>query len=492
VLHRPTIAPVPGATGRHRVERSFSDQSAGNGMPVPEQPGAVVEAVPSMSGAHWANRDNDTLYRRPGRAGALRRPPATGTPTPAPPAPVSPSGFLSTDGVANADLFGPDIGGSGGDTAVRTSRHWTEIGTGTRRPATGDRPEATAPEPTSALPDPGRPRPVGRTSAERDDMIGVIGDGGHEIRPHRAARPSSANTGAGRGNPVPGRGSTAAARGNTGAGRGRGAGRGGAGPIDTGRGTGTADEPRRSRKVLWATMVMVFIVLAGGIGAVVVFSGRPGGLGSVLRAGAGSTSDRTVTAALGGRTEASFELVTGVAKMTLTSQDLGNDLYRITTAEDSGTVPRPVIDDNRVQLHLAADGNAATGSVQIVLSAKVAWALRLTGGADEQRIDLSQGRVSGIDVIGGSRRIELGLPKPTGTVGVRITGAVDELFVTAPADSPVRVQLDSGAKTVTAGTKTQRDVPPGSTFTPRNFDVDDRYDIDAVSRVTVFSVGVPG
>jgi hypothetical protein len=118
--------------------------------------------------------------------------------------------------------------------------------------------------------------------------------------------------------------------------------------------------------------------------------------------------------------------------------------------------------------------------------------LRFTGGADEQRIDISQGRISGIDVVGGARRVELGLPKPTGTVGVRITGAVDEFFVTAPAESPVRVQLDSGAKTVTAGTKTQRDVPPGSTFTPRNFDVEDRYDVDAASRVTVFSVGVPG
>jgi hypothetical protein len=432
-----------------------------------------MEAVPSMSAAHWANRDDEALYRRPGRAGTLRRPPATGVPTPSPPtsvAPVSPSGFLSTDGVANADLFGPDPerfrpSGDGDGAPVRTSRHWTAIGTGTRRPKTGDRPETTAPVdalPTGSL-------PAGSTASERDDMIGVIGDGGHEIRPHRAARPSGGATGTGRGS----------------------AGRGGGSTTDTGRGTATADVPRKSRTVFWATLSMVLIVLVGGIGAVLVFSGKGGALASVLRNSAGAAGEHTVTAPLGGRTEASFELVTGITKMTLTSEDLGDDLFRITTADDSGTVPRPVIDENRVQLHLTPDGSGATGSVQVVLTSTVTWALRFTGGADEQRIDVSQGRVSGIDVVGGARRVELGLPKPTGTVGVRITGAVDEFFVTAPAESPVRVQLDSGAKTVTAGTKTQRDVPPGSTFTPRDFDVEDRYDIDAASRVTVFSVGVP-
>jgi hypothetical protein len=69
---------------------------------------------------------------------------------------------------------------------------------------------------------------------------------------------------------------------------------------------------------------------------------------------------------------------------------------------------------------------------------------------------------------------------------------VDEFVVRAPANSPVRVHLDSGAKTVAAGGKTQRDVPPGSTFTPRTWQVDNRYDVDAASRVTLFSVTATG
>jgi hypothetical protein len=477
----------------------------------PEQSVAVAEAVPSMSGAHWANRDNDTPFRRPARSAPFRRPPAensfpadpvspaTDEHDPAPAGHGSPgsaghrspsssgyeetSGFPATDGVANADLFGPDpdrfgrAGENVGKGTDRKSRHWTAIGTGTRRSKTAGREEARAPggpvagrgRPTLPFAPPSIPPiPKGRAGmkarkaakaasaeAERDDTIGVLGGSGHEIRPHRAAGRPAVVVGGGKDN--------------------------------TGHGTAT-DAPRRSRLLLWATLATVFVVLLGGIAAVVVFSGRSGGLASVLRGATGSDDQRSVVAPLDGRTEASFELVTGTTEVTLRSEDLGNDLYRITTAEDAGTVPRPVVDENRVQLHLTPSGGGATGAVEIVLASGVKWALRFTGGAAEQRVDLSQGKVSGVDVVGGARRIELNLPVPAGTVPVRITGAVDEFVMTAPKNIPVRVRLDSGAKTVAAGERTQRDVPPGSTFTPRNWQVADRYDVDAASRVTLFSV----
>ena len=308
---------------------------------------------------------------------------------------------------------------------------------------------------------------AGRAAAqdERDDTIGVLGQG-YEIRPHRAGRGESG--------PQP---ATTGRNGSRG----------------TPSGNAPTAAPRRSRRVVrWATVATVFVILVGAAGAVLVVGGKGGALKSVLRSGAGSSPGRTATAPLDGRTEASFELVTGTTKVTVRSEDLGADLYRITSAEDSGTVPRPVVDENRVQLHLAPDGDGTSGNVEIVLAAKVTWSLRFTGGADEQRIDLSGGKVSAIDVIGGVREVELSLPTPTGTVPVRVTGAVDEFVVRAPANSPVRVHLNSGAKTVAAGDKTQRNVPPGSTFTPRNWQVDNRYDVDAASAVTLFSVTATG
>jgi hypothetical protein len=52
----------------------------------------------------------------------------------------------------------------------------------------------------------------------------------------------------------------------------------------------------------------------------------------------------------------------------------------------------------------------------------------------------------------------------------------------------VRVQVDSGAKTVAAGDRTLRDVRPGSTLTPKGWQVQNRYDVDAAARITLLSV----
>jgi hypothetical protein len=234
----------------------------------------------------------------------------------------------------------------------------------------------------------------------------------------------------------------------------------------------------------------VLVLLAGSAMLVMKYTGSSAGTGlaSILRSGAGSGGKRTVTAPLDGRKQASIDVITGASQVVVTSQDLGNDLYRITSAEDSGMVPRPVVDGDRVQLSLSPDGDGTSGRVEIVLAAKVRWALKFVGGADEHRVNLTGGQLTGLDVVGGAGRVELTLPTPSGTVDVRITGAVDELVVKSPQDSPVRARLDSGTKTAAVGERTLRDVEPGSTFTPRNWDQNNRYDVVVASRLQLLSV----
>jgi hypothetical protein len=212
----------------------------------------------------------------------------------------------------------------------------------------------------------------------------------------------------------------------------------------------------------------------------------------VLELGAGKTDGRTATAPLDGRTTASFEMVAASSQVTVKTRDLGDDLYKITTADDSGMVPSPAVSADRVQLHLTPEGNGTSGDVTILLSTKVAWSLRFSGGSDEQLIDMTGGKVSEVNLIGGARRVELTLPKPTGTVPVQVTGALEELSLTSPPDAPVRVNLEAGAKTIAAGTRTLRDIKPGSTVTPKDWQVKDRYDVDAKSWVTLLSVDAKG
>jgi hypothetical protein len=230
------------------------------------------------------------------------------------------------------------------------------------------------------------------------------------------------------------------------------------------------------------------VLLGGAVAGVAYVGGEDASLTSVLRLGSDDSDGKVATAPLDGRRTASFELVAATTKVTVRSRDLGDDLYKITAADDSGTAPKPVLTENRVQLMLSPDGDGAAGVVEVVLSNKVTWQLGFGGGADEQIIDFTGGRISTLTLSGGSRRVDLALPVPVGTVPVRVTGAIEDFSISSPAGNPVRVRVDSGAKTVAAGERTLRDVEPGSTLTPKDWKVPNRYDVDAASRVTLLTV----
>lgn len=259
-------------------------------------------------------------------------------------------------------------------------------------------------------------------------------------------------------------------------------------PATAHRATAPSEPPRRrSRPLVVATALLSALVLLGGVLAgMAYFSGDDTTVKRILQGSAGD--DKTVTAPLQGRTTAQFDLVAATTKATVRTADLGDDLYRITAPDHSGVRPSAVLTDDRVQLQLTSDGKQAGGNVDVELSSKVTWALRFTGGADEQIVDLSGGQVSGLDVLAGVRRFQLKLPKPIGTVPVHVTGAIEDFSIVSPVGNPVRVQLNGGAKTIAAGKVTLKDVKPGSTLTPKDWKVTNRYDVNAAARVTLLSV----
>jgi len=448
------------------VERTYSDLSD---VPVVPPEHSVT------SGANWANRDNESLYRRADADPApYRRPPAVNSfrdnadeedmaDSPSWSAFGSPTTGSSSDAEHAADPPEPAYGpappaGPGRASFGFTAGPISGNHTSGREPTSGAPflPPQAGPAPHSVRSMTGESAAVQARQArpappvDTDEGIGdFIGGPGREIRPHRAARHPHA----------------------------------GAEQVSL------AESPRRGRGVMIAGVVLSTAVLFGAtVAGVSYFSGSEKSLTSVLELGAGKSGNRTVTAAMDGRSAASFELTTAVTKVTMRSEDLGDALYRISTAEDSGIIPKPVVSQDRVQLNLVPEGDGSTGAVEVVLSSKVMWNLRFAGATDEQRIDFSGGEIGGIDLVGGSRVTEIVLPKPAGTVALKVTGAVDELSLTSPAGNPVRVRMQGGAKTVAAGARTLRDVKPGSTLTPKGWKTNDRYDVTAQARVTLLSV----
>ena len=497
----------------------------------------AASGLPSTSGAHWANRDNDATHRQPGgRSAPFRRPPAQNSFPDDDGETLSPSAYLpddGSDGTATrwftgqetepsgtwpqglgpadaspngAERAAPDYGPappsspgriSFGVTAGPISPIHAQSSAAPTSPAVGRGPRPRQEERPA---DEGRPsrgnRPgrEGRPSrreqqaAEREQQaredesgIGQITGPGREIRPHRASR----------------RDATAASAAATAAATAAQDRDGDPREHTPPRGMQQVQAeapPRRSRALVVATVALaVVVLLGGGIAGMAFFSGDDQSIRSVLKLTAGgNTKGRTVTAPLGGRKTAAFELVAATTKVNVRTADLGGDLFKITAADDSGVLPSPLISKDRVRLQLTRDGDGTSGDMDVVLSSKVRWSLRFAGSADEQIVDLTAGQVAGIDVVGGSRRFELSLPKASGTVPVLVTGAVEDFSIQSPADSPVRVKVDSGAKTVAAGDVTLRDVKPGSTLTPKDWKVANRYDVHAAARLTLLSVEIAG
>jgi len=215
--------------------------------------------------------------------------------------------------------------------------------------------------------------------------------------------------------------------------------------------------PRRMARPTFVLGVALGAVVVLGIAAVLVgglIGGTPDGDGAV-----------TLTAPAEGRPTAALEIVDGVTSVRLKAESMGGDLYRISVPRGSGVAPRADRDGGTVRLHLEPTRWNGPGAVDIAVSSGVAWTIRLDSGVREATLDLTGGKVDGIDLAGGASRIEVALPAPSRVVPIRETGGIDRFVVRMPAATPLRVQIGSGAGQVTVGDTVRQGVPAGQVFT---------------------------
>ncbi|WP_184835192.1 hypothetical protein [Allocatelliglobosispora scoriae] len=191
----------------------------------------------------------------------------------------------------------------------------------------------------------------------------------------------------------------------------------------------------------------------------------------------------------GDRDAAKLTLVSGATTVTARAEDLGDDLYRISTPDNSQLTPDVVESGDRYEVHLTSTGNSGPAAVEILLNRDVRWDLRFAGGATETLVDMGAGHLSAVDFSAGSSRIETILPKPDGAVTVRMAGGASEFLVKAPQGIPVRVTAGGGAGSVTVDGVRRSGVAGGTVIAPAGWpESDPRYDVDAVAGVSSLTV----
>lgn len=190
-----------------------------------------------------------------------------------------------------------------------------------------------------------------------------------------------------------------------------------------------------------------------------------------------------------GREQATFLMAAGADVIRVRAHDLDGSLYRISTPKNSRVLPSVVFDDDVLTTSLTDGAGTGPAVVTAELDAAVRWTIRLHGGAKEQIVDLSAGKVARIDFIAGTSRAELTLPTPLGAVAVGLAGGAGKFRVHLPEKVPARVRIGGGAGTADIDGEHHTGIAGGTVFTtPGWTGAADRYDIDLTAGVSHLSL----
>lgn len=156
------------------------------------------------------------------------------------------------------------------------------------------------------------------------------------------------------------------------------------------------------------------------------------------------------SAPLDSTTQGVLTLVRGISKATLQADPAMLDLYR---AHFDGLVPDVQARDGSITIRyphlLPLDWTRyafwwGRQQAEITLSAAIPWRITVHGGIANLTADLHALRLHALTVDGGASHAEIILPRPEGTVCIRIGGGVSNVTLRRPADVAVCVRIGKG------------------------------------------------
>ena len=191
-----------------------------------------------------------------------------------------------------------------------------------------------------------------------------------------------------------------------------------------------------------------------------------------------------------GHSSATLQVISGTPALTIGVASLGvtGTLLRATTPPGSTAPQLRVVDgpDGNAVISLSATRASA---ITVTLNAAVNWQLNLASGTTRTVANLRGSQVTGISVTKGSDVIDLTLPRPRGSVPVRLAAGASQLLLSLPSGVPARVTAAAGAGEISLYGQNHTGVPGGSVFTTPTWAPGKAgFDIDAIAgaaRVTV-------
>src|SRR5229473_1574186 len=188
----------------------------------------------------------------------------------------------------------------------------------------------------------------------------------------------------------------------------------------------------------------------------------------------------------GSLAKAELVLEFGATNVDVRTESLGDDLFQAHFEYSPGEpAPTATLDRETGTLTLKQNPHmnpfAFSGSrhdrVVVRLNDRVTWKVRISGGASQMGLNLSTGRVSGVEISGGASQMDLTLPAPHGTVRVGISGGASQMHIRTASGTAARITVTGGVGTLQVNDSRQTGVGQLTLATPGYDSTADRYDI---------------
>lgn len=193
------------------------------------------------------------------------------------------------------------------------------------------------------------------------------------------------------------------------------------------------------------------------------------------------------SAPLGDLTAGHLELSSSAGRLSVRTDARMDDLYR---AGFPKRMPRIRVSGGRVSMSFPGIWRGGGGRGEIVLNARIPWAIEIRGGVSNLEADLSGAAgITALSLTGGASSVDLTLARPVGTSLVRIRGGASRVRIGRPAAVPVRVQVSGGFSRVSVDGRRLGSSGAGTALDgPAYADAVDRYEMvieGGASRITV-------
>ena len=207
-------------------------------------------------------------------------------------------------------------------------------------------------------------------------------------------------------------------------------------------------------------------------------------------------------APLGGVTSGHLVFVSGAPNIVVRGDATLTELYR---ARFDGPVPRMRVRDGVVTVgyqrfswfdwrtqwgeqNVEVSAHWRKDRGEIALCAAVPWSIELRGGATRLTADLRALRLESFEMRGGASKVELLLPRPTGTVPIRVGGGMNQLTIKRPAGVPAGLEVRGGVSEINVDGEIRKSMGSISMQTPGASSSPDRYEIELRAGVNKLSI----